>query len=116
MVEAAPAQLRNLTPHRMELHAAGGLVRVLEPESRWARATEAFTPTGRLPGWDVEVGRMRYGLVRDLPDPEPCVYLVVSQVVVQACRGRSDLLVPVDLVRNPAGEVIGCRRFAVGFD
>jgi hypothetical protein len=49
-------------------------------------------------------------------DPQPGVYLVVSQIVVRACGGRSDLLVPVDLVRNPAGGVIGCRRFAVAFD
>jgi hypothetical protein len=95
MAEPA-ARLRNLTPHRMQVRAASGAVRVLEPESPWARAEEEFTATGVLPGWGVEVGRMRYGQLRHLPDPVPGVWLVVSQVVLRACPGRSDLLVPVD--------------------
>jgi hypothetical protein len=116
MAEPGRVEVRNLTPHRMEVHAADGHVHVLEPAPRWARADETFTPTGVLPGWGVEVGRMRYGRAHDLPDPQPGVYLVVSQIVARACGGRSDLLVPIDLVRNPAGDVIGCRRFAVAFD
>jgi len=108
-------RLRNLCPHPVHLY--DGSRRVMSiPSHGVARCEESPAPKGivsvggvQVPMWDTDFGR-----VVGLPDPEPWVLLVVSPVLA-SCRavlGRSDLVVPFDLVRNDEGTVIGARGLA----
>ena len=40
---------------------------------------------------------------------EPLVYYIVSQIVKSALPNRADLLVPAEVVRDNAGNIIGCK-------
>jgi hypothetical protein len=59
----------------------------------------------------IPVFRQEYGAVVGLPDPEESVYYIVSAIVRTALPSRKDLVSPGDLVRNSAGEVVGCGSF-----
>lgn len=39
----------------------------------------------------------------------PAVFFIVSQIVKSACPDRDDLLVPVEVVRDETGAIVGCR-------
>lgn len=49
-----------------------------------------------------------YGEVTGLPEFEEGVYYVVSAMVRQALPERKDLLSPGQLIRNEAGQPVGC--------
>jgi len=54
----------------------------------------------------------RFGDVTGLPEPKDNILYIVSQIVADACPNRCDLLVPSDIIRDGAGQVIGCRSFS----
>lgn len=56
----------------------------------------------------VDIYENIYGEVTGLPEFEEGVYYVVSAMVRQALPGRKDLLSPGQLIRNKAGQPIGC--------
>jgi hypothetical protein len=66
-------------------------------------------PDGEIDG--VPISRSVLGEVMGLPAAEAGIWLVVSQIVASAAR-RPDLLFPGELVRNEAGQPIGCRGLA----
>ena len=37
------------------------------------------------------------------------VFFIISQIIKSACPDRDDLLVPAEVVRDSAGNIIGCR-------
>lgn len=113
--------IRNLTPHpvRIMLDEPWPIDSPLPADM----VQEEFPPAGppaRLAM--VDLGRqndgtavyqlVEFGHVHDLPEPEHGVWFIVSLPVALACRGRSDLLVPYQEVRNHEGTVIGCRSLA----
>lgn len=56
----------------------------------------------------VDIYENVYGEVTGLPEFEEGVYYVVSAMVRQALPHRKDLLSPGQLIRNEAGQPIGC--------
>lgn len=108
-------ELVNLTPHDVVIVADDGSEQTLTyPRSgRVARAVEHRT-RGHALADNVSVGTMvvRYEGVEDLPDPVPGVGYVVSVLTALAAQmiGRTvaDLYYPGGLVRDIAGQVIGC--------
>jgi hypothetical protein len=60
-------------------------------------------------GRPLEIHLVRY-LVRDLPASRRGVYLLVDPAVGVCVRGRADLLVPFDQVRDSTGAVVGHRH------
>ncbi len=52
------------------------------------------------------------GKVIGLPEQEEGIYILVSGMVLDA-SDRGDLLAPGELVRNDAGQPIGCRGFRI---
>lgn len=118
----------NLTPHGVTLIAPGST-----PGDGWtwpaaeggvARCSEARTemPSASFDPWAdggmhcaIPIVRRTFGAVTGLPalDPNKSWRMyIVTQFVADACPEREDLLVPTDLVRDPAGNIIGCRAFA----
>jgi len=86
-------------------------------------ATQTFHTCGKVPRVSekieyigfvngIPIVRRVLGNVQDLPEKKEDTYLIVSQLVADACLGRDDLLVPADLVRDEQGRVIGCRALA----
>jgi hypothetical protein len=104
-------RLRNLTPHPVTISTDAGSVHC--PAESGARprideAPEAAEPL-IIDGVRVPTVRISGGPVVGLPDPAPGTLLLVSRIVAEAARGRTDLVVPYDLIRDDAGRVIGCR-------
>lgn len=59
---------------------------------------------------DFIVKSRRYGNVSGLPDAQPGVILIVSQLVAQAAPQRGDLVWPGD-VKRENGQIVGCYNF-----
>ena len=54
-----------------------------------------------------------YGQIENLPPYEEGTFLIVSAMCAQACPDRDDLLIPTDMVRDEAGNIVGCMSFSV---
>ena len=130
--------IKNLTPHPVvvcqlsedgELGGFTGVgpratpvryrvVTTLPPAGQVARAAQRDEVVGELEmmGASVPIIRSRFGATTDLPPPEGGTLLVVSIVTAQAAQaeGRSveDLLSTTDPVRDAAGKILGCLKFA----
>ena len=65
-----------------------------------------------ISGTEVPVYQDTYGELNDLPEQQEGTFLVVSRLVAAAAKGRNDLLVPGALIRNEAGQPIGCKGLA----
>ena len=102
-------ELRNCTPHTLNIHLPDGSVRSLPPSGVSPRVATVTEPSESVDG--VPVVTSRLGEVTGLPPAEPGVFLVVSQIVASAA-GRPDLLFPGELVRDDAGRPVGCRGLA----
>ena len=65
-----------------------------------------------ISGTEVPVYQDTYGELNGLPEQQEGTFLVVSRLVAAAAKGRPDLLVPGALIRNEAGQPIGCKGLA----
>lgn len=109
------AQIVNLTPHAVNIVDSNDSVAITIPASgNVARCSQTISVIGSLTlnSVVIPISASSYGEVVDLPAPQDGVYYIVSRLVMSACPARQDLLVPNDLVRNDAGQVIGCRSLA----
>ena len=107
-------EMLNLTPHAIILmDDENNIIATIPPSGIVARATMTSIPDGYITvaGREVEVVKHTYGQVENLPDQvEGKVYLV-SSLAAQGCKGRNDVFVPDDTVRDEKGRIIGCRNF-----
>lgn len=91
----------------------------IKPDGPVARARQTDEVVGdvQVNGYAVPLVTSRYGEPTDLPAPEDGTYYAVSILTAQAAKaaGRttSDLLVTSDPVRDSAGKIVGCRKFAL---
>jgi hypothetical protein len=97
----------NLTPHDLHLHLPDGRVRTIPRSGTVARASQVNRPVGEVDG--IPLVEASYGSVEGLPPPRAGVLLVVSALAAAAARGRSDLVVPGDPVRDDQGRVVGAK-------
>lgn len=102
----------NLTPHPINVYTEHG-IKTIEPEPTPARCLELEKPITNLEldGEEILVTEKTYGSACDLPEPSPDKVYIVSALVLEACPGRDDLLVPDHLVRDQQGFIIGCQNF-----
>lgn len=104
----------NLTPHSINYIRNDGTVVTLE-SAGIARAKQTNVPAGDIDGFAVV--KTTFGDVVDLPDFNAGTYYVVSAITAAAAKahGRTtaDLLLTADAVRNDAGQIIGCKAFAL---
>ena len=63
---------------------------------------------------DVPIYSTTWGDTKDVPKPQPGIYYIVSQLVKSALPHRTDLLVPRNIVRDKAGNIIGCKHLDIG--
>jgi len=100
-------QIVNYTPHSITETTTGI---TFPPSGNVARVSSTSTPAGDLAG--IPCFSTTFGEVHGLPAPQEGVALIVSGMVMDACRGhRFDLVAPGDLVRDAAGNPVGCKGF-----
>ena len=98
--------LVNLTPHAINLLTSDGGTITLPPSGTVARVSSKSVPVGEVDG--VVLTRVTFGEVIDLPAPDGRCF-IVSALVRSALPSRNDLASPGELVRDSAGNVIGCK-------
>ncbi len=101
-------KLKNFTPHAITLINENGQVEVIESQGL-ARVGQFYAETG-LNYNGILIKTTGFLDVGGLPEPEEDTYLIVSQIVAQAAKGkRSDLIFPGDFVRDESGKILGCK-------
>jgi hypothetical protein len=102
----------NCTPHpifiikkngeKLELHKGTMVPRI---ETRQTKVSEFE---------DVEIFKTEFGGITNLPPVIDGVFYIVSRMVLDAAPlSRQDLLAPGDLVRDCAGNIIGCKGLSM---
>jgi hypothetical protein len=103
----------NLTPHTINIVQENGEIRTFVSNGI-ARVSSVSEPVGDTGGDNpVILNRVQFGNVQGLPEYAPGVLYIVSAMVRAAKPSRTDLASPGDLVRDDAGNVIGCRNLIV---
>lgn len=113
--KASEMQITNLTPHDVVVVADDGSEQTLTfPRSGVVARAVELRSKGHALADNMSVGTMvvRYAGFENLPDPQAGTGYVVSVLTAMAAQaaGRSvgDLYYPGGLVRDIAGQVIGC--------
>ncbi len=102
------SRLVNLTPHAIRLLDADGQTVALLPASGMvARVPTRAQAASPIAGWPTVT--LAADPVEGLPGPTPGVWYVVSGLVADRVW-RPDVLYPGALVRDDAGQVVGCRN------
>lgn len=105
----------NLTPHAINIVGYdGSLLTSFPPSGVVARAVHRRAQLGtvNLEGVDVPVFQSSFGRTDWFPAPEEGTIYIVSSITAQAVRGRDDVYMVDDQVRDEGGRVIGCRALA----
>lgn len=107
--------LINLTPHDIviQLSATDTEVKsiIIPPTAPMARVEVSTVEIGHVDGIPLVIPT--YGETTGLPDPQPGVFLIVSNIVLAANKNRFDLLTPSRPIRDEAGKVIACGALSV---
>lgn len=103
----------NLTPHMINVvggiqFPASGTVARVATESQ---VVEKIKHNDKV----VLLTKTIFGKVENLPEPIAGTRYIVSTIVAQAAKDRSDLLTPGELVRDDQGNVIGCKSLNVWY-
>ena len=103
-------KLKNFTPHNVVV-VVDEAATIVIPSEGIARVTETKTvaPSIDVDGAIIETFTSSFGEVENLPPQEEGVMLIVSALVASAAKGRDDLLVPGELVRDDGGNIVGCK-------
>ena len=101
--------LKNFTPHNVVIVI--NETKIVIPSDGIARVTEtkSATPSIDVDGVVIETFISSFGEVENLPPQEEGVMVIVSALVASAAKGRDDLLVPGELVRDDGGNIVGCK-------
>ena len=102
-------KLKNFTPHNVVIVINNS--KIVIPSDGIARVTETktATPSIDVDGVTIETFRSAFGEVENLPPQEEGVMVIISALVASAAKGRDDLLVPGELVRDDGGNIVGCK-------
>ena len=100
----------NLTPHCITILRAEKDPLVLDPSGIVPRAEQHRERVGSVDG--IPVSRVSYGDPIGLPAPQADTIYIVSALTAKAAKGRNDLYIVDDSVRDENGRIIGCRALA----
>ncbi len=99
----------NLTPHDVNIcDDYGHIIKTYKTSGIIARVANGFETIDYVDGTPI-VCRTNERIV-NLPEPEEDTVYIVSNVILDYCLDRMDLLAPVQQVRIN-GQVVGCRSF-----
>lgn len=105
--------IKNLTPHAVNVLQDNGTYKAFESVGI-ARAEQTYEEVCVADG--ITFVKSSYGAPINLPDPEEGILLIVSKQTIEAAQGvgrtTNDLVVPVDIIRNEKGQILGCRKLS----
>lgn len=99
-------KIANLTPHSITFVKESGNL-VIEPSGTIARVSTSTQVIGEIDG--VPITETVFGEIENLPEPQEDTVFLVSSLVAQRCKERSDVFIPNESVRDSEGRIIGCR-------
>lgn len=98
----------NLTPHAVNIvDNDGQLLYQIPASGHIARVSAKTVVVGEIFG--IPVTETVFGDVENLPDPAGDTIYIVSSLVAQRCKGRTDVFIPNESVRNSDGVIVGCK-------
>jgi hypothetical protein len=101
----------NCTPHAVNIVSPTGETIATFPRGEIIpRLTQTTVTVGEMGG--IPITETQFGETVGLPAPVEGTYLIVSRIVLSANMNRQDLLVPNGVVRDAAGNIIGCESLA----
>ena len=104
-------EIINLTPHTINIHGASGGPITIAASGNVARVATTSTPVATIGGIPAVVTSA--GNVTGIPVPVTGTWFLVSGMVL-AASNRTDLCAPGALIRNTAGQPIGCDGLRIG--
>ncbi len=121
------SKIINLTPHPIQLldgsncnfdikcrsYRVDGdviVIKTFAPEGICPRCSQKEQLVDNIDG--IDIFRMEFGKVDNLPQEQEDTYYIVSALVAQACPDRKDFLIPAHMVRNAEGRILGCLAFS----
>jgi len=108
-------KLVNLTPHDICIHSSDSVLTV-PPSGVVSRVKveDGATQHILVDGNEVPLVATQVTCEIDPPLPSPIEHtlLIVSRTTAQVARGRDDLVIPHQTVRDADGEIIGCKALA----
>jgi len=100
--------IKNLTPHPVNIcDGSGAVIATIMPETTPARLAAKVEAAEMIDG--IATSQTVFGEPENLPAQADSVWFIVSQIIKSAQVGRTDLLVPAEVVRDKSGNIIGCR-------
>ena len=106
------SKIINCTPHPVTIcDAEGNTLRVIESNGNPIRLAAKTVPAGEFDG--IPLSRTEFGEPVNLPEPEEGTLFIVSQIVKNAIPGRSDLVVPAEVLRDDKGQIVGCQSLGL---
>lgn len=98
--------IRNLTPHSVTV---AGIT--IEPSGIVARVSAATADAGSVDfnGTTIPLTTTVYGEVQNLPSQRDDTLLIVSSLVAARCKGRTDVFIPNEPIRDAEGRIVGCK-------
>lgn len=100
----------NCTPHPINLVGQDGSVNTLPKGEVVPRLSQSNKIVDVVDG--VSITETQFGDIQDMPEPKDGVLYIVSRLVLSAAKGRNDLVVPNELVRDDNGNIVGCKSLA----
>jgi len=100
----------NCTPHDIVIIKTNGEKLILQKSSNPARCESSREVVGHINGIPINV--TKFGKTYNLPDPQPNTVFIVSRIVAESNRHRSDLFIVDETVRDENGVIIGCKSLA----
>jgi hypothetical protein len=103
----------NMAPHAVVIiDADGNVLREYLASGRTIRLKSETVPAGTLED-GTPLSRTVFGTPVGLPEYQEGTWYLVSQLVKSALPERTDLLVPAEVVRDSAGNIVGCKSLGV---
>ncbi len=101
----------NLTPHEINIYKGDENILTIAPSGSVARCSQVDNEDGFINflGKDVPLFNTNYNEIENLPPEKPNTFYVVSMIIANRSPKRKDLLIPVGIVRNEKGQIIGCK-------
>ena len=101
----------NCTPHPIQLlDENNNLVLTLPKGEVIPRLNQSTKKVSEING--IAITETVFGEIQDIPEEKADTILIVSRLVLSACKDRNDLVVPNELVRNSEGNIVGCKSLA----
>lgn len=113
MAEVKNQNIKNMTPHGVNIVNNNGEVITTFPSEGQIRLSQSTERVGSLKADDLEIpiSKTSFGEV-DLPAQDGETLYIVSSIVCQARPDREDLLIVNETVRDDSGRIIGCRSLS----